>query len=209
LPRDLADQYAKLRHHIITTCSGKVRTIAITSAAHGEGTTTVAISFAMSLALDRKLRILLVDANLRKPRLHRVIRAHQKPGVTELFTASQSFEEVLKKTTIPNVFVITSGAPIAYPQQLFEPTNLEEQLLQRTEEFDYVLLDCPPVNPCPEALSLAARSDGAILVVQAGKTHREVVRSAKGQMMGAQVNIFGVILNRRKYFIPQWLYNKL
>lgn len=209
LPDDIADQYAKLRHYIVTTYSGKVKTIAITSTAHGEGNTTVAVSFAVSLALNRKLRILLVDANLRKPLLHRVIRADQKPGLTELCTTSEPFDKVLRKTTIPNVFVITSGATISHPQRLFESTNLEEQLIQWTEKFDYVLLDCPPVNPCPEALILAAQSDGAILVVQAGKTRREAVQSAKEQMMEAKVNIFGVVLNRRKYFIPKLLYDKL
>ncbi|NIO20779.1 MAG: polysaccharide biosynthesis tyrosine autokinase [Candidatus Aenigmarchaeota archaeon] len=209
LPKEIADQFDKLTHYIFTNSSKKIRTLSIVSSTQGEGNSTVAINFALNLAVNHKARILLVDMNLRKPILHQVFRVGKEKGLTDLLLKKIDFHMVLKKTAVPNLFLITSGENILNPDQLFESMKIEEVLKRQAKQFDYIILDCPPVNSYPEATLLASQSDGVILVVQAGKTRHQVVHSAQTKLINAKVNILGVVLNRRKYYIPRWIYNKL
>jgi capsular exopolysaccharide synthesis family protein len=205
LPKEIADQYDNLKTHILFNGSEKIRTFTIASSTHGEGSSTVAVNFAVNLASNHKARVLLVDANLRKPILHKVFRVEKEKGVTDLLLK----RTVFKKTAIPNLYLITSGNSILSPNPFFESGKIVEVLTRQVEQFDYILLDCPPVNPYPETTLLAAQSDGIILVVHAGKTRREVVNDAQTKLINAKVNILGVVLNRRKYYIPKLFYNRL
>ena len=209
LPPELADQYAKVRQCIVNGNPRKIKTLAVVGATHGGGTTTVAAQLAISLASDPKLTVLLVDANLRKPDLHRRFYVAQENGLSDLLFGKRDFREVLKTVPIKNLLFITSGKSISDPSGFFEAKDVEEKVIRPAVNFDHVIMDCPPINPYPEGTMLASRSDGAVLVVQAGETRREILLEARQQMTQARVNLLGVVLNRRKYYIPEFVYRKL
>ena len=208
-PRDTADQYAKIRQYILNGNPRKIRILAVTSAGHGEGSTTVAAQLALSLASNPALSILLVDANLRKPDIHRLFQVEQENGLTD-FLRQKDFHTVLKKASINNnLTLLTSGKSVSDPSEFFNATDIEQKLIREAVNFDHVIMDCPPVNAYPETTMLASHCDGVILVVQAGETRRELVLDAQEQMIHAKVNLLGVVLNRRKYYIPDFLYKNL
>jgi capsular exopolysaccharide synthesis family protein len=153
--------------------------------------------------------VLLVDANFRKPDLHNRFQVAQDGGLSNLLLGEAGFAALLKPTTVKNLFLMTSGKDVSDPSEFIRMTDLEEKLIRPAVNFDYILIDCPPVNTCPEATTLAAHSDGAILVVQAGETRREIVLEARQRLAQAKVNLLGAVLNKRKYNIPEFVYGKL
>jgi capsular exopolysaccharide synthesis family protein len=209
LPPDLADQYAKARQFITNGNPQKIKTLAVVAATHAEGTTTVAAQLAISLAADPKLPVLLVDANFRKPDLHSRFQVSQDGGLSNLLLGEGDFAALLKPTPVKNLFLMTSGKSVSDPAEFIKVSELEEKLIRPAVNFNCILIDCPPVNSCPEATVLASHSDGTVLVVQAGETRREVVLEARQRMAQAKVNLLGVVLNKRKYYIPNFVYGKL
>jgi capsular exopolysaccharide synthesis family protein len=209
LPPELADQYAKARQFIANGNPKKIKTLAVVSSTRAEGTTTVAAQLAISLASDPKVPVLLVDANFRKPDLHNRFQVAQDGGLSNLLLGEAGFAALLKPTPVKNLFLMTSGKDVSDPSEFIRMTDLEEKLIRPAVNFDYILIDCPPVNTCPEATTLAAHSDGAILVVQAGETRREIVLEARQRLAQAKVNLLGAVLNKRKYNIPEFVYGKL
>jgi capsular exopolysaccharide synthesis family protein len=209
LPPELADQYAKARQFITNGNPQKIKTLAVVSSTHAEGTTTVAAQLAISLAADPKLPVLLVDANFRKPDLHSRFQVSQDGGLSNLLLGEGDFAALLKPTPVKNLFLMTSGKGVSDPAEFIKVTDLEEKLIRPAVNFNCILIDCPPVNTCPEATLLASHSDAAVLVVQAGETRREVVLEARQRMAQAKVNLLGVVLNKRKYYIPNFVYGKL
>jgi len=209
LPPELVDQYAKARQLIADGQPRKIKTLAVVSATHGEGTTTVAAQLAISLASDPKLPVLLVDANFRKPDLHTRFQVSQDSGLSDLLLGEGDFAALVKPTPVKDLVLMTSGKGILDPAEFIKMIDLEEKLLGPAVNFGYIVMDCPPVNTCPEAITLASRSDGAILVVKAGETRREVVLEARQRLVQAEVNLLGAVLNKRKYHIPEFVYGKL
>ena len=209
LPLELADQYAKARQSIANGGPQEIKTLAVVSSTQAEGTTTVAAQLAISLASDPKLPVLLVDANFRKPDLHNRFQVSQEGGLSNLLLGEGDFAALLKPTPVKNLFLMTSGKGVSDPAEFIKMTDLEEKLIRPAVNFNCILIDCPPVNPCPEATLLASHSDAAVLVVQAGETRREVVLEARQRMAQAKVNLLGVVLNKRKYHIPNFVYGKL
>jgi capsular exopolysaccharide synthesis family protein len=209
LPPELADQYSKARQFIANGGPQNLRTLAIVSSTHAEGTTTVAVQLAISLASDPKLSVLLVDANFRKPDLHNRFQVSQDGGLSDLLLGEGDFAALLKPTPVKNLFLMTSGKGISDPAEFIQKTDLEGKLIRAAVNFNCILIDCPPVNTCPEATLLASHSDGTVLVVQAGETRREVVLEARQRLAQAKVNLLGVVLNKRKYYIPNFVYGKL
>ena len=209
LPPELADQYAKARQFITNGNPQKIKTLAVVASTHAEGTTTVAAQLAISLAADPKLPVLLVDANFRKPDLHSRFQVSQDGGLSNLLLGEGDLAALLKPTPVKNLFLMTSGKGVTDPAEFIKVADLEEKLIRPAVNFNCILIDCPPVNTCPEAILLASHSDGTVLVVQAGETRREVVLEAQQRMAQAKVNLLGVVLNKRKYFIPNFVYGKL
>jgi capsular exopolysaccharide synthesis family protein len=209
LPPELADQYAKAKQFIANGNRQRIKTLAVVSSTHAEGTTTVAAQLAISLAADPKLPVLLVDANFRKPDLHNRFQVSQERGFINLLLGDEEFASLIKPTPVKNLFLMTSGKVVSDPAELIEVGDLEAKLIRPAADFSCILIDCPPINTCPEAIMLASHSDAAVLVVLAGETRREVVLEARQRLDRAKVNLLGVVLNRRKYYIPNFVYGRL
>ena len=206
-----SDRYQEVKTKLIACFPEKsIKTILITSATHGDGSSFTAVGFATTLARDYGLEVLLVDANLRSPRLHEIFNIYYDQGLSNLLTKEEeTTTSCIKKVGPGDLSVIPCGEKNSAPLTLFESIRFEKSLKIMREKFDYVILDAPPVNSYAESRVIAAKVDGVILVIGSGKTRRQVALKAKQELEEAGAKVLGVILNRRKHYIPEWLYQKL
>jgi len=203
------EECEKLKNNILSIKSETpIKTIMVSSPIHGEGASTVALNFAETLAVDKALKVLLVDGNFRAPSIHKSFDMEKDHGLSDLIIGEAEVGDVIKGTDTPNLFVVTSGTNEVNPAKVFESRKFKDLIEKLTEKFDYAVFDSAPVNASPDASILASHMDGVILVVRAAKTRWEVAQKAKWQLEMTHSNILGVVLNRKKYIIPNFLYNR-
>lgn len=170
------------------------KTIVVTSGKPGEGKTFVASNLAVTLAqLDKK--IVLIDADLRNPRIHRVWKMNNDFGLSTFLTSNIPLAEVLKPTEFENLDIIPSGAKTPRPAELLSSKRFDQLLTELQTRFDHIIIDSPPVMPVSDALVIASKCNCAILVVRAGETPREVVQVARERLSHFDVTVAGVVLN--------------
>jgi protein-tyrosine kinase len=204
-----SEEYQGLKHSLRSLLpEPKSKVLMFVSTTHGEGTSTVVATFGTVLASSGE-NVLLVDANLRKPSLHDMFSVERAGGVAELLVGTTEVKDVTKKTRFSNLSIITGGVPPSNPSLALSSKSVCHMIDRLKSEADWILLDAPPVNECTDALTLCSEVDGAVLVVQAEKTKCEVAQSAKQRLEHAKVNILGVVLNKRKFHIPGWIYKRL
>ena len=200
------DLKSKLLTHY---ASESIKTILITGTAHGSGVSTTAVSLATALAKNSRLKVLLVDANLRTPGLHEVFKTNFTGGVYDLINKEDDNSLKFQKVGPGDMFLFPSGVNNAVDNGYFESDRFDMLLQSTRKSFDYVILDCAPVGNFPDSQTICARVDGVILVIESGKTRRHVALRAKKELEDAGGRVLGVILNRRKHYIPGWIYNRL
>jgi len=168
------------------------RSVMLISAKAGEGTSTVALQFAQSLAMDAHLRVLVVDANLRResPLLE---RARANPGGVPPGAA-------LDLLPLGDRLRRSGALPIASIRDLIEVSGAG---------YDWLIVDGPPLLESPESAPLAAQLDGAVLVIQAGRIKRPMLTRAVDLLRRSQANVLGTVLNRRRLEIPDFLYRRI
>lgn len=189
--------------------TGPLKSIVVTSANHGEGTSSVVTYLAFAFALGNTSRVLLVDANIRRPSLHTLFKVERESGFLDFITHKSDLAQCIKKTTFSNIMLMTSGQALDYRlRTLFSaiPQNAKESI---EKNFDWVLYDTAPVNVYPDTLIEAKLADGIILVVRAEKTRQAAVKSAKESLESIEAHILGGVLNGRRHFIPEFIYERL
>ncbi|MBI3785423.1 MAG: CpsD/CapB family tyrosine-protein kinase [Deltaproteobacteria bacterium] len=197
------EDYQRLRASVVSMAvpSG-LHTVLICASHHGEGATTVAVGLASALAKERETRVLLVEANVRTPCLGAVLPLSTTAGLSDFAQGRAAPEALVTRLDDVNLSVIAAGnAP--------SPTmNLEviDSLLTRLQsQFDFVILDGPPVNNYADAAVIATKVDGVILVIEADRTPVAEAEAAKRQLDKVGARILGVVLNRRRSYIPAFL----
>jgi len=177
-----------------------VKSILFLGTARGDGASTAAFNFAQSLAQDLDTRVLFISADLRGP-----VPAHGRidPGLTSL---AASEERAPALALQGNVHVLPSGRDYADPVVLFQSKRFQSFMAQVSGQFDYIVVDGPPLNEAPESIALSSRVDGIILVIDAQHTRRKIALRAKQRVKEIGGKLLGVVLNRRKYYVPGWLY---
>ena len=188
---------------------GSIKTIMFAGITQGIGSSTTAVNFAITLARDCNLDVLLVDANLRSPSLHDVFNIKYNQGLTQLLMKDEEEASLFKKVGHGNLCVIPCGENSSGPRNLFESNRFAKALKNMREKFNYVIFDAPPVNGCFDAIMIGRKVDGVILVLESGYTRRQVAIKAKQELEEAGAKVLGVILNRRKHYIPEWIYKRL
>ena len=199
LKASLLNRYPDLRHKVIM----------IVSSTENEGCTTTAVNLAKALASDDKIKVLLIDGNLRSSSLHQAFGLDNKNGLSDIVRGDSDTEQAIKKTDIENLFVVTGGKDAGNPASILDSQELKSLLDQLKERFDFVILDAPPVTLYSDSISLCSKVDGVISVVEAEKTKWEVAEEAKERLKAAGARILGGVLNKRKYHIPQAIYKRL
>jgi len=175
----------------------------------GDGSSWVCAHASETLASQVKASVCVVDANMRTPFLHKYFRRDNLLGLSDAVLQSGPVRNFAHQVNGGNLWLITCGSKTTDPHSLLTSDGLRSRLAELRAEFDYVLLDGPPVNLYADTALLGKLADGVVLVVQANSTHREVARKAKESLEGAKVRLLGAVLNKRTFPIPESLYRKL
>jgi succinoglycan biosynthesis transport protein ExoP len=174
------------------------RVIVVTSPGPREGKTTVAANVAMTMATMGR-RVLLVDGDIRRPRLHQVFGVSNETGLSKILerghVTEQNLDPVIRRTSSPLLSLLTSGPPTVTCANLLHSRRLGELLRRFKNEYDFVLIDTPPLLPVADTRVMGRLSDGVILVVRAGQTDREAAAAAHHRLLADETPVLGLILN--------------
>jgi polysaccharide biosynthesis transport protein len=196
------EAFRNLRTSLIWSDGGEaLKTLVVTSAAPGEGKTLTAANLAVTLAYDG-LRVLLVDCDIRRPRVHGLFRMPRSPGLMELLTTSRhpsgdpvSAPDVIRASSIASLSVLTCGALPSNAANLLSSTRMRVLLEELRDQFDIIVLDTPPVLATADAGIVASLTDGVLLVVRAGTTDRNAAQRACQQLANVGARVVGTVLN--------------
>jgi capsular exopolysaccharide synthesis family protein len=180
-------QFSKLR-------KDQLKTIMVTSPAPQEGKSTIALNLAGSFAHSNR-RTLLIDADLRKPRLHSVFKKDKEPGLVNYLFGEISFEKLVNTTETRNLFLITSGTIAPNPSEVLDSVEMDDLLKKVREEFDYVIIDTPPIVAVTDAEILSRKVDGSILVVSSNKTEKNLLDLGLKLIRNEDSFLIGTVLN--------------
>jgi protein-tyrosine kinase len=208
VPPELLQELAGVRRIVESRVEGRSRfAVGFMSSVLGEGATTTVLGFARTLVTDVRLRVLLVDAEAQGRRLSRTWVEPNTPGWSDLESPDR-VGTVIRATALPNLHVLPFGTRTGA-----SPTQLAELLIEAArrvaQQYDYVLFDCGAMLQTPTANYLAAAMDGVLLVVFASGTRREICQKAVEELRKAEAPLLGVILNRRRYVIPEAIYKRI
>lgn len=206
---DSQDPYYRLMQSISWALAPRTQeTILVTTSIHGEGSSTVARRLAERLGKSQ-FSTLLIDANLRRPTQHLALRSSRMLGVADLATSNLPIDKVLRTSAKTGLTFIPSGRPTKSPIQVFESPRLTRALERLRETFERIVIDGPPVTAFPDSATVGRLVDGAVIVVRSESTRWEVVEQAKKDLERAGARVLGAVLNRRRYHIPSWIYERL
>jgi succinoglycan biosynthesis transport protein ExoP len=192
-------QFAELLHNLRTNLTmapelASARALVVTSSGPGEGKTTVAANLAVSLARLNQ-RVLLIDADLRKPRLHELFGADQQPGLTNTLTGTATMN-AFRKTKVPRLWLLPSGNASRNPADLLGSERFGQLIDLFRTQFDWVVLDSPPVLAVTDPCLIARVASGVLFVVGCGQTSRESGSAAVARLRAAGGTVVGALLNR-------------
>jgi tyrosine-protein kinase Etk/Wzc len=191
----MAESFRHIRTKLQHTASlDTTRSIMVTSPAPGDGKTTIACNLAAGLALNGR-RILLVDANFRRPEIHKIFGLSNEQGFSDVLNAVAAFDEVIQETQVPNLAVMSAGPKPMNPTELFESQLLIDFIERALEEFDHVIFDSGPIMVVAEAQAMAPRVDGVISVVRAKTNNRGLLQRMRDELRRNKAEHLGVVLN--------------
>jgi succinoglycan biosynthesis transport protein ExoP len=203
----MAESYRALRTSLLLSNLGSPpKVIMVTSALPQEGKTTTSINTAVVLA-QKGVRVLLIDADLRRPSIHKTLGMGPRSGLSNVLTGSTSLEQAITRSAIlPNLFVMPAGTPPPNPAELLASMNMKEVLAKLSEEYDHIVLDTPPSLSVTDAVVLSPRADAVILVIRSGKTTKQALRRARDILAQVNAKVVGVLLNAVDLTSPDYYY---
>lgn len=192
----ISEQFRTVRTNInFSMPDDDLKSLVITSSVPGEGKSTVSSNIAVVFAQSGK-RVLLVDADLRKPTAHHTFGVTNGYGLSNILTRKATLQEVVKETRVDGLHLITSGPIPPNPAELLASKSMEQLIKDVTEMYDLVVFDAPPALAVTDAQILSNKVDGTILVVYSNVAEKENVVKAKELLVASKANILGVVLNK-------------
>ncbi len=202
----VVESYRALRTAILLSrAGGAPKVILISSALNAEGKTVTAVNVAI-LFSQMNLRVLLIDADLRLPRCHRLLGIKRGPGLTEVLAGQLAAEQVVVATAIPYLSLLSAGSLPPNATELIGSEKMQETLGRLREDYDYIVIDSAPAMLFSDALPLSTMVDGSILVVNS-KTPRHVVNDTCSRLSHAGAKVLGVVLNQVDLQSPDFYYS--
>ena len=190
-----AEQFRTLRSRLYRLRENRpLRTLLITSSLPEEGKTFVAMNLAQAIVRQHERRTLLIDADLRCPRLHLPLHTSSAPGLTDYLRGEADEFSIIQCGSQDNLFFIPAGGPVSNPAELLADVRLKSLLDRMAPVFDWIILDSPPTLLISDAAVLAGLSDGVLLVVRAGFTPADSAQKSCREFRDK--NLIGIILNR-------------
>lgn len=195
LPSIGGEAYRILRTNLLFSSETQgLRTLVVTSALPQEGKTVIAANLAIAVAREG-MRVLLIDADLRRPSMHRLFGVARSPGLAQVLAETASLEAVTRETSISGLSLLPCGSLPGNPTELVRGVRIRQLLERIGSSYDFVIIDTPPVLPVADASIIAAVSDGVLMVVRAGKTERAETQEACGRLTAVGANVVGTVLN--------------
>jgi capsular exopolysaccharide synthesis family protein len=207
----VAEQYRTLRTNLQALKSKQpIKIITVSSSTHKEGKTITAINLAISMALDmNKKKILLVDGDMRRGAISKYLGISPEAGLADLIYNGTKLDDVLLDIGVENLTVLAAGNIPNNPAELLGSAKMKSLLDSLRERFDYVIIDTPPIISVTDAGIIAAQTDGVLMVVQAGRTQKGVIKHSEIMFRQAEAKILGYILTNVQYHIPAYIYRYL
>ena len=208
-PHDFGEAFRSLRTSIISRYPGEgAKTMVVTSAQPLEGKTTTACNIAMALAYGGA-RVLLIDADMRRPGMHRPLRLNNERGLSQILTGQARVRDVIQRTVDPNLLAITAGKTPPNPSELLASERMSTLLTNLAHgPFDWIVVDTPPVLAVTDAVILAPAVTGVTFVVGAEMTRRRLAERALETILASQPRMVGVVLNKVDFARNRYYYSR-
>lgn len=193
----IAEQFRTIRTNIqFSMVDSDLKTILVTSAGPGAGKSTVSANLAVTFAMQGK-RVLIVDADMRKPTVHKTFKLPNTDGLTTLLTEKDvQIGDIAHRMPIEGLFVITSGVIPPNPSELLASKKMSQLMKELEEVFDLIIFDMPPIIAVTDAQVMASKVDGTIFVINKGGADKEMVKKSKELLDMVGANVIGAIFNR-------------
>jgi len=207
----ISEQYKILRTNILSMNKAKPpKTIVITSSIHSEGKTITSLNLAVSLAQAiHKPKVLIVDADLRKGRIAKYLGVNPEVGLSEILSGKASINDVIFHLDTKNLTFIAAGEIPDNPAELLASDSMKNFLSETRSQFDFILIDTPPIISVTDSGIVGSQADGVIMVVQAGRTQRGIVRRAEELLYQSHAKVLGQVLTNIEYHLPEYIYRYL
>ena len=203
----VSESYRALRTSILFSSPGKPpQTILIASSIPAEGKTLTCANLATAMAKTAKTNILLVDADLRRPSLHKLFKMAKEPGLTN-FLAGELDDPPVYPTVVPHLFLTPSGHSSPNPSELLGSQRMIDFLARVKEKFGCIILDSPPILTVTDAAILATQVEGVLLLVKTEGVHRKAVFEAKNMFIDVNANLLGTVMNDVPFHRDSYYYN--
>ncbi|WP_054957478.1 CpsD/CapB family tyrosine-protein kinase [Paenibacillus dakarensis] len=194
----ITEAYRSLRTNIdFSSVDERTQVIMVTSTGPEEGKSTVVANLAVTYAQGER-KVLLIDADMRKPTVHRTFQLTNKMGLSSILSRQCNLEEVIQESEVPNLYVMTAGPIPPNPAEMLNSKRMTNLMQLLREQFDMILIDTPPVLAVTDAQLLASNSDGVLMVINSGKVKKDVALKAKENLLRVNARILGVVLNNVK-----------
>ncbi len=194
----ISEQYRTIRTTINFSLPGDgMKTLLFTSASKEEGKSTTSANLAIVFAESGK-KVLLVDADMRKPTLHHTFHLNNQSGLSNLLVGKGELEQCVRGSGIPGLELLTSGQIPHNPAELLDSPQLDLLMAEMKERYDLVLFDSPPILSVTDSKILANKCEGTVLVVNTGKTEKQLALKARDSLSIAKAYIVGVVMNNYK-----------
>ncbi|MBT3192200.1 MAG: CpsD/CapB family tyrosine-protein kinase [Verrucomicrobia bacterium] len=201
-------EFSVLGGNLLSAAKGSLpKTVLVASSRAGEGRTTTAVAVAHTLATESNARVLLVDADTEAPSLHTCFELQKEPGLSANLDGGAP--DSIMKSGIERLDVLPAGDAPEQTARALSSGGIVELLRQWSEHYDHIILDSSPVLTTSVPTSLAPHVDGILLVAECQRTKWQVLETAQEKLLGVGGRVLGVILNKRRYYIPKFLYGSV
>jgi exopolysaccharide transport family protein len=206
-----SESYRGIRTSILfSAAEAAPRAILVTSAAPSEGKTISAANLAVTMAQAGN-RVLIVDCDMRRPRLHRMFDIQRDRGIANILVGNCTIDAATVHSTIPGIDIIPSGPVPPNPSEMLGSHHMAQFMKTVRDRYDLIIVDSPPITAVTDAVILSRLVDGVLIVIRAGETHREIIKNGISLLNAANARVLGAILNgvvmgRDSYYYYQYYY---
>jgi polysaccharide biosynthesis transport protein len=203
----MAESYRALRTSLLLSNLGAPpKVIMVTSALPQEGKSTTSINCAIVLA-QKGVRVLLIDADLRRPSIHKTLGMAPRSGLSNVLTGSTTLQQAITRSPIlPNLHILPAGTPPPNPAELLASSNMRDVLAQLREQYDHIVVDTPPTLSVTDAVVLSPRADAVVLVIRSAQTTKQALRRSRDVLVSVNAKVCGVLLNAVDLSSPDYYY---
>jgi capsular exopolysaccharide synthesis family protein len=209
IPEAFVAEIVSMRYSLESKLSRAHRSVAFTCSVPGEGVSTVSRVFSQILVQDPVSKAALVDANTHHPSVHTAFGLDLGPGLTDLLAGQKPLNECLRPTDVPRLSVMTAGEAMIAPMQAFASEPMKRMIADIVATHDYLVFDAPPTLQFAETTVLSSQVDGVVFVVEAVRTKKEVIKKAVDAIGKGGGEVMGLVLNKNKHFIPEFIYKRV